>query len=65
MRYSTDHSVGLDQVLIQLQEVVPHWRDLAEAMGMDMESLKRIQSHVWRWRVDSNTLCCLCPHCCL
>ena len=46
MFHYTDQSVGLDQVLIQLQEVVPHWRDLAEAVGMDTESLERIKKHV-------------------
>ena len=46
MFHYTDQSVGLDQVLIQLQEVVPQWRDLAEAVGMDTESLERIKKHV-------------------
>lgn len=30
-----DSTVGLDQMLIQLKEVEPHWKKLAEAVGLD------------------------------
>ena len=46
MFHYTDQSVGLDQVLIQLQAVVPHWRDLAEAVGMDTKNMESIKKHV-------------------
>ena len=31
---AVDSSVGLDQILIQLREVYPHWRRLGEAVGL-------------------------------
>ena len=31
----TDGSVCLDQILIQLKEVAPQWRELAEAVGVE------------------------------
>lgn len=30
-----DSTVGLDQMLIQLKEVEPHWKKLAEAVGLN------------------------------
>ena len=32
---ATDVSVCLDQILIQLEEVAPDWRRLAEAVGIE------------------------------
>ena len=40
----TDLSVSLDQILIQLQEVVPDWRRLAEAM--ELEDIDKITEYV-------------------
>ena len=31
----TDYSVSLDQILIQLKEVAPKWRELAVAVGAE------------------------------
>ena len=42
--HASDSSVNLDQILIQLKEVVPHWRKLAERVGL--EDLNRIAEHV-------------------
>ena len=33
--FLTDRSVSLDQILIQLKEVAPKWRELAEAVGAE------------------------------
>ena len=33
-RAAVDSSVCLDQILIQLREVSPHWRRLGEAVGL-------------------------------
>ena len=40
----TDLSVSLDQILIQLQEVAPDWRRLAEAM--ELEDIDKITEYV-------------------
>ena len=42
--FLTDRSVSLDQILIQLKEVAPKWRELAEAVGV--ESLDEISDYV-------------------
>ena len=39
-----DGSVGLDQILIQLNEVAPQWRELAEAVGV--ENVDEISDYV-------------------
>ena len=42
--FLTDRSVSLDQILIQLKEVTPKWRELAEAVGV--ENLDEISDYV-------------------
>ena len=42
--FLTDRSVSLDQILIQLKEVAPKWRELAEAVGA--ENVNEISPHV-------------------
>ena len=42
----SDANVGLDQILIQLKEVAPQWRSLAETAGLDHDTLDRISEYV-------------------
>ena len=42
--FLTDLSVSLDQILIQLKEVAPKWKELAEAVGA--ENVEEISNHV-------------------
>ena len=44
MLLSTDLEVSLDQILIQLREVTPHWRRLGEAVGV--QRLDEISEYV-------------------
>ena len=52
--FLTDHSVCLDQILIQLKEVAPKWRELAVAVGA--ENVNEIV------RKELKSLCCLVEH---
>ena len=51
--FLTDRSVSLDQILIQLKEVAPKWRELAEAVGV--ENVNDISDYV---RKELKSLCC-------
>ena len=53
-----DFSVCLDQILIQLKEVAPKWRELAEAVGAG--NVNEISDFV---RKELKRLCCLVEHC--
>ena len=48
--FLTDLSVGLDQILIQLKEVAPKWRELAVAVGA--ENVDEISNHVRRCKIQ-------------
>ena len=48
-----DKSVNLDQLLIQLKEVEPHWMGLGQAVGIDEKALESIQSQV----CERHTVC--------
>lgn len=41
----SDENVGLDQILIQLKEVAPQWRSLAESVGLDREAVDGISEY--------------------
>ena len=55
--FLTERSVSLDQILIQLKEVAPKWRELAEAVGV--ENVNEISDFV---REKLKCLCCLVEH---
>ena len=54
LHFLTDFSVCLDLILIQLKEVAPKWRELAEAVGA--ENVNEISDFV---RKELKSLCCL------
>ena len=41
-----DKSMNLDQLLIQLQEVEPHWMALGQTVGLNEEWLEGVKSQV-------------------
>ena len=55
--FLTERSVSLDLILIQLKEVAPKWRELAETVGV--ENVNEISDFV---REELKSLCCLVEH---
>ena len=56
--FSADSKVCLDQILIQLKEVAPHWRRLGEAVGVGrLDEISQYVCQTWEFEYPCYCVC--------